>query len=210
MLTHSSRAHMTSGASRGFTLIEVLLVLTITGILTVSGFRAIIDIQRSSRVNDAHATFLNYLDLARSYSLNGKVVNNAQCENTVSCVPKLFGVTQINATNDPTCQSGKKVIQFYSLTDLVSSNDLANNVLDSFCLNSRVTLAYSENNGTPKSLEQLTYIAPFGEFRTPSVTSKTAVPLKVEFCDGSSGNPSCSGSSLIKPITLYSNVGVPE
>ncbi len=187
--------------SPGFTLIEILLVVTIMAILTVSGLRGIVNIQRSARVNDMYSRFVSFLDLSRSYSLNGRQVTFADKSQKV---PKSFGVALVPVTQpDKACPtSTKKIVQFFFEDDLSSTITTAN-TLSSFCLHPQVAFDSGANGPT-----QFLYTTPFGEFSYPGINPKTTTPLSIAFCDGASctTNP----PPLSKTVTLYSNVGVPE
>ncbi len=193
-----------SSKRQAFTLIEVLLVVTIMAILTVSGLRGLINVQRSARVNDMRDRFLSFLDLARSYSLNGKQVNCTLAPNAgTSCVPKSFGVAIID---DATCAgSGKKIVQFF-FEDDTEKNILAKNILDSYCRNPQTVITPTYPAGvTAPLITQFSYLTPFGTFN-PGYNSQGVNAIILEFCDGST----CNNTALKKSITLYSNVGVPE
>lgn len=188
--------------SPAFTLIEVLLVVTIMAILTVSGFRGIVNIQRSARVNDMYSRFVSFLDLSRSYSLNGKQVTFA---NQTKQVPKSFGVSVIPISSDKACPtSTKKIVQFFFENDTPPPLTATSpNILDSFCLHPKVTFDPGTSGPT-----QFLYETPFGEFSYPNIVPENTTPVSIQFCDGNScaTNP----PPLFKTVTLYSNVGVPE
>ncbi len=187
--------------SPGFTLIEILLVVTIMAILTVSGLRGIVNIQRSARVNDMYSRFVSFLDLARSYSLNGRQVTFADKSQKV---PKSFGVALVPVTQpDKACPtSTKKIVQFFFENDTPPPLTATSpNILDSYCLHPQVAFDSGVNGPT-----QFLYTTPFGEFSYPGITPKNTTPLSIQFCDGTS----CTNTALSKTVTLYSNVGVPE
>ena len=194
-----------SSKRQAFTLIEVLLVVTIMAILTVSGLRGLINVQRSARVNDMRDRFLSFLDIARSYSLNGKQVNCTLAPNAGTlCVPKSFGVAIID---DATCAgSGKKIVQFF-FEDDTEKNILAKNILDSYCRNPQTVITPTYPAGvTAPLITQFSYLTPFGTFN-PGYNSQGVNAIILEFCDGSVCD---TKTALKKSITLYSNVGVPE
>lgn len=201
MFNRPSLDHAPQTTSRAFTLIEVLLVVTIMAILTVSGFQGIVNIQRSARVNDMYNRFVSFLDLARSYSLNGRQVTLAD---KTQKVPKSFGVGIVNISpGDKTCPASKqKIVQFF-FEDETSNTISASNTLDSYCLHPQVTFQTSD----PKPTHFL-YSTPFGEFSYSGINLKNPTPLTAQFCDGN--DCAAEPPPLTKSVTLYSNVGVPE
>lgn len=173
-------------------------------ILTVAGLRGLINVQRSARVNDMRDRFLSFLDITRSYSLNGKQVNCTLPPNAgTSCVPKSFGVAIIT---DPACAgSNEKIVQFF-FEDDTEKTILPKNILDSYCRNPQTVITPDYPDGViAPPITQFSYLTPFGVFN-PGYNSQGVNAIILDFCDGSS----CDNTALKKSITLYSNVGVPE
>lgn len=210
MFLPSSRlflSRVSKHTSSGFTLIEILLVVTIMSILAVSGLRGMVNIQRSGRVNEMHDRFVAFLDIARSYALNGRLVKCIGSNKNADgqCIPKLFGVAVVDDTVN--CPSKKKIVQFFSESNPPKNPDATTpaNILDSYCLNPQISLELSDPKPT-----QFFYTTPFGEFSYPNININTTKSITLNFCDGSSATNACDKNALAKSITLYSNVGVPE
>lgn len=187
---------------QAFTLIEILLVITIISILSIAGIRGIVNVQRTARVNDAHARFVSFLDLSRSYALNGKQVD---CDGKgTMCVPKSFGVAIGVASTAPgqPCSAGMYAVQQFFLDVDEAPSAWWSHVIDSYCLNPQQVVLKSDTS-------QFQYDSPFGTFSMPyldTTGASSATPTTIQFCaDGT-----CSNNSYSKSITLYSNVGVPE
>lgn len=187
---------------QAFTLIEILLVITIISILSIAGMRGIVNVQRTARVNDAYSRFVSFLDLSRSYALNGKQVD---CDgNDTMCVPKSFGVhiDSVVTTSGQTCSVGSQPVQQFFLGVDEPSSNATSHILDTFCVNPLQVSLTSDTS-------QFQYNSPFGTFSMPyadTTGATTSTPTIIQFCaDGT-----CSNNSYSKSITLYSNVGVPE
>jgi|GEM_PF-2951470 prepilin-type N-terminal cleavage/methylation domain-containing protein len=200
---------------QAFTLLEVLVVIAIMSIVAISAFSSIINLQKTARVNETHQRFTNFLNLARSYALDGKLVSGVAsgCD-TGSCLPKYFGARIDQNSPDGSCdnQSSRAVI-FYAPITLLSYEKSKTVTLDSFCINSRVTpLIETAGLGTISDVAFL-YEPPLGAFST-SKNVGSASEIAISFCDlpQSSTNASsgCSQSSYKKTITLYANAGIPE
>lgn len=196
----------------GFTLVEVLLVVIIMAIITTGAFSGMLNLQRTSRINAVHRQFSNFFELARSYSLNGKLVTDNSCEGGKSCVPKSFGVT---VQQDPkTCVTAPSIAAklFFQKIDAQNFNPGSIGIMDSFCINPKVDLWYAlDNNNITQYAKDITfsYAPPFGTF---SVTgqSTTPKPVTLSFCELVAGSKSCDSKNYNKVITLYTNVGVLE
>lgn len=190
----------------GFTLIEVLLVVVIMAIITTGAFSGMLNLQRTSRINATHRQFSNFFELARSYSLNGKMVD---CGVGKQCVPKSFGVI---VQQDPkVCAGAPSGNLFFQKTDAQNFEPGNIIILDSFCINPKVDLWYALNNVNAQYAKGITfsYTPPFGTF---SVTnqSPTPKPVTLTFCELVANQKSCDQKSYNKVITLYTNVGVLE
>lgn len=190
----------------GFTLIEVLLVVTVMAIISTGAYSGLINIQRTARVNDTYSRFVNFLDLARSYTLNGKTVSGAAvgCPTSDPCVPKSFGVLTQDDVTCPT--SGKLVVLFFEeASSLQFNTSTANHVLDSFCVDPKIQFQY--NSGDFTTSKYFRYVTPFGIFDTTETPGSTT-KITVDFCE--TGTSNCAAPAYSKTITLYSNVGVVE
>ena len=200
-----------STSSRGFTLIEVLLVVTIMAILTVGSFSGMVSLQRSARVNETYSRLVTFLDLARNYALNGKQVNNKQAcpaETNGNCVPASFGVSLMP---DSACvNTSVRMALFYSTKDDWNVNP--DQILDSYCVPAKVGIESSKTKGEFDGPNKFRYTTPFGIFRAVGLDEKNlaASALILTICDTPANNAPCAASSLSKSLTLYTNVGVPE
>ncbi len=197
----------------GFTLIEVILVVIIMAIITTSAFGGMLNLQRTSRVNTIFRQFSNFFELARSYSLNGKLVTDASCEGNKPCVPKSFGVIAQKQNDIKKCPSGYDVNLIYQKTnaqDFLSSNIV---VMDSFCVNPKVEFWYAKAAGDyTKFAEKISfsYAPPFGTFSSTNQTA-TPQPITLSFCEAATDTSHCDPQlSYTKVLTLYTNVGVLE
>lgn len=197
-----------STSSRGFTLIEVLLVVTIMAILSVGAFSGMVSLQRSARVNETYSRLVTFLDLARNYALNGKQVNSSSCPSGgTECVPSVFGVGVLSSNKCP-AQSGG-ILLYYAMSDQFSVIN-ENHILDLYCIPAKVNVEFPESS--LGSVQKFQYSTPFGLFRAQYIDEKntTASALTLTVCDKLKGNLMCAASSLSKSLTLYTNVGVPE
>lgn len=197
----------------GFTLIEVLLVVIIMAIITTGAFSGMLNLQRTSRINAMSRQFSSFLEIARSYSLNGKLINTGCEPSQIQCVPQSFGVI-FKAVDAAKCPSKLSVDLIYQKLNAPNFLDPNAVTMDSFCTNSKVDLWYSYMNGAQQKLLPGTdiffaYTPPFGTFST---TSQTTTPQKVTltFCEAATGAQSCNPNSYSKVLTLYTNVGVIE
>ncbi len=199
-----------STSSRGFTLIEVLLVVTIMAILSVGAFSGMVSLQRSARVNETHSRLVTFLDLARNYALNGKQVSSSSCPSgSTECVPSAFGVA-ILSSGDKCPAKSDRILLYYTMSDQFSMMN-EKHILDPYCIPAKVLVEFPESSsGTP--IQKFQYSTPFGLFRAQYVDEKntTASALTILICDEPKSNFSCAASSLSKSLTLYTNVGVPE
>ncbi len=196
----------------GFTLVEVLLVVIIMAIITTGAFSGMLNLQRTSRINAVHRQFSNFFELARSYSLNGKLITDISCEGGQPCVPKSFGVT---VQSDPkACVtapffSAKLFFQKISAQGF-GTNDIV--FMDSFCINPKVDLWYALDNGNIAQYAKdvtFSYAPPFGTFSVKD-QSTTPKPATLTFCELVANSKSCDSKNYNKVITLYTNVGVLE
>ena len=192
------------GMKSGFTLIEILVVVAIMSIIAVSGLSSIINLQRTARVNEAQSRFTIFLDLARSYAINGKLV---KCTGgNTDCMPKSYGAV-IRKPNSNECPGSTQVAElFYLKPEALNFEYNTSNVvaMDSFCINPKNFIEPASIDNKP-----FYYSPPFGTFTTESSQSKTQAII-LTFCDNPSAKTTCEGSIYKKNITLYPNVGVPE
>ncbi len=196
-----------STSSRGFTLIEVLLVVTIMAILSVGAFSGMVSLQRSARVNETHSRLVTFLDLARNYALNGKQVSSSSCPSgSTECVPSVFGVGVLSSGEKCPAQSGG-ILLYYAMSDQFSVIN-ENHILDLYCIPAKVNVEFPE--ASLGSVQKFQYSTPFGLFRAQYIDEKntTASALTITICE--KNNFTCAASSLSKSLTLYTNVGVPE
>lgn len=217
--------HSQFNRNSGFTLIEVLLTVTIMAIVSIAGASSIIDLQRTSRVNQTYSTYKNFLEIARTYAINGKKITSGNP--SVTKVPNFFGVGI--KTKDTTCAkpAGQSVnpdnlILFAATFDAPKStynvnDELTNDItlLDNLCLSPKIAYEIKKGNLTANILlsqnVEMLYAAPFGNFYSPAGTDSIE-RIDITICDkGSSTGTSCPATPTYKKtFTLFSNVGVPE
>lgn len=199
----------------GFTLIEILLIVIIMSILTTSAYGGILNLQRTSRVNSIIRQFSSYLEIARSYAINGKLVNEGCESGQKMCVPKSFGVI-VRENNSSCADSGKRSVDlFYQKT--TAQNFSENNLvtLDFFCVNPAIEFWYDKAKSSPQKYAKdihFAYTPPFGTFST---TNQEITPesITLSFCETSTdaNAKSCDPkTSYTKVLTLYTNAGVLE
>lgn len=214
--------HSQSNRNSGFTLIEVLLTVTIMAIVSIAGASSIIDLQRTSRVNQTYSTYKNFLEIARTYAINGKKITSGNP--SVTKVPNFFGVGI--KTKDTTCTkpAGQLVnpdnlILFAATFDAPDSTYNLNTdaakttTLDNLCINPKVAYEIKIKNSVQLNPPgpEMVYAAPFGNFSSPA-TAGSIERIDITICDkGNSTGTSCPATPTYKKtFTLFSNVGVPE
>ncbi|MCX6733202.1 MAG: prepilin-type N-terminal cleavage/methylation domain-containing protein [Candidatus Peregrinibacteria bacterium] len=199
----------------GFTLIEVLLVVIIMAIITTGAFSGMLNLQRTSRVNAINRQFSNFLELARSYSLNGKLVNSGCDNGKTECVPKSFSV--ITQKNDPKCTTSPnnrsvRLIYQKATASGFNPNDIV--TMDSFCVNPKIEYWYvGPNNAGEKFADDIpfSYTPPFGTFAVDDQISSAPQKITLTFCETATDTKKCTlQNTYTKAITLYTNVGVLE
>lgn len=193
----------------GFTLIEVLLVVVIMAIITTGAFSGMLNLQRTSRINTAYRQFSNFFELARSYSLNGKMVD---CDGGKQCVPKSFGVIVQQDPKACTAAPSFSAKLFFQKINAqgFGTNDIV--FMDSFCINPKVDLWYALDNSIIAQYAKgitFSYAPPFGTFSVKD-QSTTPKPATLTFCELVANPKSCDSKNYNKVITLYTNVGVLE
>lgn len=197
----------------GFTLIEVLLVVIIMAIITTGAFSGMLNLQRTSRINAMSRQFSSFLEIARSYSLNGKLVNTGCEPSQPQCVPQSFGV-MVQGVDVSKCPSKFSVNLFYqkiNAPDFTGDNTVP---MDSFCLNPKVDLWYvsPDNAGKPFAADiPFAYTPPFGTFSVNNQADSSPKKITLSFCEIATNSNKCtSPNSYSKALTLYTNVGVIE
>ena len=188
----------------GFTLLEVILVVTIISIVSISGFSAIVNLQRTARINGMYDKFLSFLDIARSYSINGKLVSIGCPPDSSPCIPKNFGAEIRSTTKNDSCSGSDYIATLFYEESLA----LKKQPMDSFCIHPQTAISSAPVNNTPLSFS---YAPPFGLFTSSALLPNSYTPVALAFCDKTDlSNKVCNPSSYLKKITLYAHVGVPE
>lgn len=179
-------------------------------IITTGAFSGMLNLQRTSRINAMSRQFSSFLEIARSYSLNGKLVNTGCEPGQTQCVPQSFGVI-LKTEDSKKCPSLSSVNLMYQKLNKLNFDDTV--TMDSFCTNPKVDLWYSYKDGAQKILPLATFFAytpPFGTFSTTDQLDTTPQKVTLTFCEAATGAQSCNPNSYSKVLTLYTNVGVIE
>ena len=191
---------------RGFTLVEVLLVVLIITILSVAGFGGIIRLQQNAEANEIQSEIIDMINLSRSYALNGKQLKKCGETDGAVVLPRAFGV-KIDASSkklylfadqkDPQNEFDEcEILKVYPSSDLSFSQHLT--IEDSL-------------NGLTWESAMLLYAPPFADFSFLTDTTNLDLSHQITVNIFQNADVQNNEDSLpLKQLTFSTRLGIPQ
>lgn len=198
---------------KGFTLIEVLLVILIIGTLAAAGFSGMIQFSQGANARLVKNRVMNLINKARSRALNGSETDWAKCvENAIGqeenpdadaatkdaatkIVPEFYGIKFIVNSTQPD-QSQK--IKFFAKDKKYSVSDCIIESPD-FLSGTQLKYKIKLDNNPANDETIITYDVPFGKF---NLENSTANKIIFEIYN--------NNDQPLRSFKINANVGIPE
>lgn len=193
---------------KGFTLIEVLLVILIIGTLAAAGFSGMIQFSQGANARLVKNRVINLINKARSRALNGSEADWSKCVEggmlqqnppnpAAKIVPEFYGIKFI-ANVIPSNQGQK--IKFFARHKTYKGSDCVIESPD-FLSGTQLKFKMTDENKNPLSDETIiTYDVPFGKFNLEN--NSTANKIIFEIYNNS--------DELLRSFKINANIGIPE
>lgn len=192
---------------KGFTLIEVLLVILIIGTLAAAGFSGMIQFSQGANARLVKNRVINLINKARSRALNGSETDWSKCvknakgqqnppDSATKIVPEFYGIKFIvNSTQSDQNQKIKFFARHkkYSTDCVIEAPD--------FLTGTQLKFEMTDENKNPLSNETIiTYDVPFGKF---NLENSTANKIIFEIYNN-------NDQLLSHSFKILKSVGIPE
>ena len=195
---------------RGFTLIEILIVILLIGILSVGALAGLTNINRSAELNQVYEKIISMIQQARNYAINGKQVPDYTDANhngykSDNIVPNAYGIYFEQASNKYTVylfadydnSSSKDSFQKPNPIDSINASGGDDLIIEQYELPERFVFNDDVAGIT------LLYYPPFGKF---IINPDGSEKVEIKLC-----YTQCGTRNLEKQFTIYKNSsGLPE